>query len=638
MSDPDTGGHLGKRPSQSGMEQNRPGRTLKAASVLLLPLTGGRSYEGRFLRGLIWIHRRRFLLVMAISAAAAILEGATMGSMALTLEPMTGEVGSIDVSRLGWFGSLVLWFRDSLSLDGYFLAMVGITVLSQFLRCGATLLGKLLAVGLGTRIAADLKIGITHQLLCVSYREVSRYKTGDLALYMQHAQSASSMVDVLCTQLLLVFTLLGYAAIMLLFSWQMTLAVVVMLFFIAGITRYGFRRIKEYSKQNVIAVKRTNESVVEFMSGVRHIHTYGRERYVEAHIGRWIRDGMHSLRRSQSWLGSVPPTLQALLTLGVGVFLVTGYFLMLKGSDASVAKLLGFIAILYRIMPSVTRLNQGHATIVNLWPKLERVATLLRREGKEFLTRGRLPFRELRSEIVLDGVDLSYEPSGKGVLDGLTFTIRRGDTTALVGASGSGKTSTVNLLLRLYDPTGGDILIDGTPLRDLKIEDWRSYIGLVDQEPFIFNDTIRENIRFGRLDASDEEVFEAARAAAANGFIEGMPEGYETIIGERGAGLSGGQKQRIVIARALLRNPGFLILDEATSSLDSETESAVLKAVEKVRGDLTVLAIAHRLSTIRMADHIVVIDRGRVVEEGRHEVLLEGQGVYWSLWEAQQRD
>ncbi|RZL94998.1 MAG: ABC transporter ATP-binding protein, partial [Variovorax sp.] len=246
-----------------------------------------------------------------------------------------------------------------------------------------------------------------------------------------------------------------------------------------------------------------------------------------------------------------------------------------------------------------------------------------------------VPLEKVRGRIQMKGMGFRY--GSRSVIRNLDLTIEPGEMIGLVGHSGSGKSTLVNLICRFYDVTDGALQVDGTDIRRFAVADYRRHVGLVLQEPFLFFGTIAQNIAYGRPEATREEIVAAARAAHAHDFILRLPHGYDSLVGERGQGLSGGERQRISIARALLIDPRILILDEATSAVDTETEHEIQKALDNLVQGRTTIAIAHRLSTLRKADRLVVMDRGEVVEVGPHDALMEKKGAYWRLYQAQLR-
>jgi ATP-binding cassette subfamily B protein len=247
---------------------------------------------------------------------------------------------------------------------------------------------------------------------------------------------------------------------------------------------------------------------------------------------------------------------------------------------------------------------------------------------------GALALPQVRGDIEIRDISFSYR-SGEPVLENFSLSVGAGETVALVGQTGSGKSTIIKLLLRFYSPNSGEILIDGQRIEDVSLADLRRRIGFVSQEVFLFQGSVRENIAYGTPDAGEHAIREAAQAAEAIGFIRELPNGFDTLVGESGLKLSGGQRQRISIARALLKNPPVLILDEATSSIDNETEAAIQKSLHRIARSRTMLVIAHRLSTIVHADRIVVLERGKILEHGTHAELIERAGAYASLWKVQ---
>lgn len=287
-----------------------------------------------------------------------------------------------------------------------------------------------------------------------------------------------------------------------------------------------------------------------------------------------------------------------------------------------------FAAGLMKILPKLMNIGTYKLELKNFRPHVNAVFSILTDNKYTSITNGNIICNEIISDIILHEINFSY--GHVKTLNQISITIKKGKMTALVGPSGSGKSTIANLLLRLYDPVTGSIIVNGVDLKEFDINSYRDIIGYVSQDPFIFNDSIKDNIMFGG-DFSDHEVMEAAKLACAHEFILELPDGYNTIVGDQGVTLSGGEKQRLVIARAMIRHPDLLILDEATSALDNISESEVQKAIDRVAEECTTLIIAHRLSTINKADTIVVIEKGNKIEEGTHNELLSRKGKYWQM-------
>jgi ATP-binding cassette subfamily B protein/subfamily B ATP-binding cassette protein MsbA len=299
-----------------------------------------------------------------------------------------------------------------------------------------------------------------------------------------------------------------------------------------------------------------------------------------------------------------------------------------------VASLLTFFFVLVRVIPNIQDINGTSAFLSTLQGSSENIKAILQTKDKAYLKNGKFPFPGLKRSIDLVSVDFGYTPDNL-ILHNITLTIERGKMTALIGASGAGKTTLVDLIPRFYDPIEGQILIDGIDIHKLEINSLRRKMAIVSQDTFIFNTSVRDNIAYGTPGASQAQIREAAKLANALEFIEQMPEGFDTKLGDRGVRLSGGQRQRIAIARALLRDPEILILDEATSALDSVSERLIQESLEKLAVGRTVIAIAHRLSTIAKADKVVVLEQGRIVEQGGYQELLELKGKLWKYHQMQ---
>jgi ATP-binding cassette, subfamily B, bacterial len=358
----------------------------------------------------------------------------------------------------------------------------------------------------------------------------------------------------------------------------------------------------------------------------------------EAHETERVREGSNAYReanRKAIVLSSAfSPLIRMVIVAGFIAILVFGGQRTLDGSlDVGIYSVLVFMT--QRLLWPLTRLGETFDLYQRAMASINRIVDLL--ETKSNLKDGTqpLPPAEVDGDMRFDDVRFSYA-SGDEVVRGLSFHIPAGETAAIVGATGAGKSTIVKLLLRFYDVTAGQVTLDGHNVRYLQQDDLRSSIGLVSQDVFLFHGTVRENIVYGTFDVTDDEIVEAAKIAEAHDFIMSLSHGYDTIVGERGQKLSGGQRQRISIARAVLKNPPVLILDEATSSVDNETEAAIQRSMEKIAVGRTTILIAHRLSTVRNADRIFVLEHGRLREQGRHEDLTETEdGIYAALWRVQ---
>ena len=369
------------------------------------------------------------------------------------------------------------------------------------------------------------------------------------------------------------------------------------------------------------------------LSGITTIKSFTAEDYETRRITEQSEAYRQSNRRAIKLSSAFVPLIRILIFFGFIATLLLGGMQAIAGRLA-VGTYSVLVFITQRLLWPLTRLGETFDQYQRAMASINRVMNLLDTPIETHPGDIPLPAREVKGEIEMKNITFAYK-NRVNVVEDLSLKIPAGKTIAIVGATGSGKSTLVKLLLRLYGVQSGTITLDGIEIDRIKLKDLRRAIGLVSQDVFLFHGTVAENISYGTFDASLPEIIAAARVAEADNFIQQLPQGYDTIVGERGQKLSGGQRQRIAIARAVLKNPPILILDEATSAVDNETEAAIQRSLEQITKNRTTIAIAHRLSTIRNADCIYVMDRGKLVERGRHEELLETPGIYASLWRVQ---
>jgi subfamily B ATP-binding cassette protein MsbA len=423
---------------------------------------------------------------------------------------------------------------------------------------------------------------------------------------------------------------IGAITVLLLMDWKFTVVALILLpACLLPIRSYGLRAKKAVRNEQ----EGMSEMVVtmqETFAGIRVVKSFAREAHQETEFKRANESQFSNIMRIQRATEAVGPLVETMAAIGVGLALLYVY-----AANLSAGRFFGLISgifILYNPIKTLSRIHivmqRSIAATSGIFEILDSEPTVQDAPNAAVLTssQGRIDFENVR---------FRYANTATDAISNLNLRIERGKTYALVGASGAGKTTILSLILRLYDPTSGTVKIDGRDLRAITQKSLREQIGLVTQETFLFHDTIYKNIQFGRLDATPEEIYEAAHTASAHDFIMAQPKGYQTVIGDKGCLLSGGQQQRIAIARAVLKNAPVLLLDEATSSLDSESEMQIQKALEKLAAGRTVIAIAHRLSTILSADQIVVMDSGRIKEIGTHSELVEKSGYYRRLYDHQ---
>jgi ATP-binding cassette, subfamily B, bacterial MsbA len=492
----------------------------------------------------------------------------------------------------------------------------------------------------GEAVVADLRKALFGHLMTLSIRFFENRRIGEITSRLTSdigtVQSAvSQAVAQLINQSI---QLVGGVVVLFIISPRLTLVMLTVLPVVIIAAAVFGRRLRRISTAFQDEVAEANASAEEAIAGIRVVQSFTaeaheRDRYrdrIDASFGTAVRRA-----RVRAWF--IPTVIMA-MSLGIGVVLWYGGQQALAGALAP-GTLITFLLLTVLVAASIGSFTGLYSQLQEAIGASRRIFELLDTGSDLTESRTPAPWHDVQGAVRFEGVSFRYGDRGDAwVLHDIDLDVRPGEVVALVGPSGAGKTTLVTLLPRFFDPTEGRVLVDGIDLRDLATHELRRRIGIVPQETLLFSGTLRENVRYGRPEAGDDEIVDACRAANAHDFITAFQDGYETLVGERGVKLSGGQRQRIAIARALLKDPRVLILDEATSSLDGESEALVQAALERLMVGRTTFVIAHRLSTVVGADRIVVIDGGRIVQEGTHDDLLREGGLYRDLYRTRFRD
>lgn len=490
----------------------------------------------------------------------------------------------------------------------------------------------------GERVITDLRKKVYEHLHRLGFKFFAERRLGEITSRLTNDVGSirTALTDSLPQLLTITFSLVGSVSLMVVLNWRLSMVIFVTVPFVTLATRYFGQKIRHLSKNIQDELADSTAVAEDALGAVRLVKAFVREDY---EVGRY-KDAVEKLFAT----ARRKVVLTQFFWSGVSImFMSTLVIIFWYGGKEVLADrltagdLVAFIIYALNISRSISQTSRLYAAVNTAAGASERIFELLQETPEIENNPNAQNLETVTGDVIVENLWFSYEGE-KDVLKGISFQAEAGKTVALVGPSGAGKTTLLNLIPRFYDPRKGSIYVDGNNIQDVKFKSLRAHISIVPQEVHLFGTTIRENIMYGKLDATEEEIIKAAKDANAHEFILQTEKGYDSLIGEKGVKLSGGQRQRLAIARAILKNPAILLLDEATSSLDSESEAQVQEALTRLMENRTTFVIAHRLSTVQHADHILVMDEGEIVEQGTHLQLIDQKGLYSHLYELQFRD
>ena len=520
--------------------------------------------------------------------------------------------------------------------DMMMLNMICVGIVVVFLIRGIFYYGQSYLVSfIGQKVIIDVREVMFRKFQRMPMAYFDKHQTGETMSYITNDVAAiqSALVDQLIEMVTEGSILIGSLVLMVYLDWKLSLLTLVVIPLVGQAMKIFGRKIKRNGTVIQERMADITSLLQESISAIRVVKSFVRENY---EIQRFVRQNelnFQAAMKNVQLTSLLTPTVELLAAISVTFIVWFGGYEVLN-DQMTAGALVAFLTYAVNLANPVKRLSRVYGNLQRAMAAVDRVFAVIDLEEPIHDKPGAVRLPEITGRVSLDHVSFEYK-KGVPALSDVTLEARPGQMIAFVGPSGAGKSTIANLIPRFYEVTSGSISIDGHDIRDVTVDSLREQIGIVPQETMLFSTTVRENIRYGRLDATDEEVEEAAKAANADSFIRELPQGYDTAIGERGMNLSGGQRQRMAIARAILKNPRVLILDEATSALDTESEKIVQAALDRLMVGRTSFVIAHRLSTIFQADQIYVIDNGQVKEHGTHEELLGQDGLYSYLYSIQ---
>ncbi|MBE9061353.1 ABC transporter ATP-binding protein [cf. Phormidesmis sp. LEGE 11477] len=579
------------------------------------------------------IARRNWPLLainLSTNLCSALFEGSTLAVVYLAISFLSQEGTSSTPAKFNWLLSRV-------PVDGtqMFLVLLAAAVLLQVLLSFSNYCNKVSAAYFSARAQPQVTGLVFEQIMSFSFGCASRYKVGDLIKFAMSAAGAVNNQITTINGLIVSLTfVLTYSLILISLSPLLAVVALALALTIAVVQRVLVPKISKVARHLMSVQVETAKYMTESIQGLRLLHTFGTQAQTVERTVELLKDSQDILQRRARLMSLPESVLEVLPILALTVLAAIAYSLS-DSTEAILPMLLTFLLGLQRLAIRLRGVANAFTKFADNTAGLKRLNSILNLSDKEFYEKQGRDFEQLDDDIRFENVALSYTSDQTFALKNLTFKIPKNKVTALVGQSGAGKSSIVDLLLGLYQPTHGRVMLGEADLRDYSPHTWQRHVGVVSQDTFIFNCSILDNLRYGRPTATLPEVIEVAKTAQAHQFILDLPDGYNTVVGERGYRLSGGQRQRLALARAILKEPEILILDEATSALDSESERLIREALLRFQQNRTVVVIAHRLSTITEADQILVLDKGQIVEQGDHRELIHTVGRYARYWSLQ---
>lgn len=577
--------------------------------------------------------RKDLTSALLFTIVAAFLEGLMVGLIASFLQGLTNPDAPPIQTGIEWINSTLL--ATEADPAERFIRLSALLFLMTWCLSAAKYWGIFSLRVLECRIIDSIRKQLFEQFQNLSLSYYAKTRDTDLIdIATTQTDQLKMIVRDISSLMVRGFTLLAYVATMIVISWQLS---------IFSISLYGALSVavtsmvkKAREEGGKVPQEQANLSsvIIELVNGIRTVKASAAQELERDRFYKASESFMDATIVMESYTERTKPFAEGTATTILLVMVVASYFLLITTGRLQAAALLTYMFVLFRMMPLVSQVNGLRSRVESRQGIIARINYFLSTADKPYLSSGNIKFSSLKESIQLSSVSFSYD-GGSNILNNISLSFEKGQTTALVGSSGAGKTTLADLVPRFFEPTSGHILVDGVDISEIDITSLRQKMSVVSQDTFIFNRSVRENIAYGLTGVSDSDIKEAAVKANAIDFIMDLPDGLDTVLGNRGVRLSGGQRQRIAIARALLRNPDILILDEATSALDSVSESLIQQSLEDLSKGRTVITIAHRLSTIANAHKVVVLDKGYVVEQGTYDELLQLKGALWKYHNAQ---